>query len=88
MAKVIDDIEEMLANTDVLEFPKMKIDFTNEVDKVKISSDVQGEELFIETENTTFSADTIKTDRLVIHGIDVTDELIELFVKNGLKKLN
>lgn len=40
MAKVIDDIEEMLANTDVLEFPKMKIDFTNEVDKVKISSDV------------------------------------------------
>ena len=47
MAKLIDNIEEVLANTDTLEFPKMKIDFTNDIEKVIISSDVEGEELFI-----------------------------------------
>ena len=86
MAKLIDNIEEVLANTDTLEFPKMKIDFTNDIDKVLISSDVDGESLHIKAIDTTFEADTLKTDRIVIRGIDVTDELLELFLKNNLTK--
>lgn len=85
MAKLIDNIEEVLANTDTLEFPKMKIDFTNDIDKVLITSDVDGEHLHIKTIDTTIEADTLKTDRIVIRGIDVTDEILELFMKNNLK---
>ena len=86
MAKIIDNIEEVLANTDTLEFPKMKIDFTNDIDKVLITSDVDGEHLHIKTIDTTIEADTLKTDRIVIRGIDVTDEILELFLKNSLTK--
>ena len=81
MAKIIDNIEEVLANTDTLDFPKMKIDFTNDIDKVLISSDVDGEHLHIKTIDTTFEANTLKTDRIVIRGIDVTDEILELIAK-------
>lgn len=81
MAKIVDNIEEVLANTDVLEFPKMKIDFTNNIDKVIVSSD-SNDELKIKCENTSLEADELKTERLVIKGIDVTDELLELFLKN------
>lgn len=84
MAKIIDNIEEVLANTDSLEFPKMKIDFTNDIDAVLITSDVDGEHLHIKTIDTTIEADTLKTDRIVIRGIDVTDEILELFLKNSL----
>ena len=86
MAKIINNIEEVLANTDTLEFPKMKIDFTNDIDKVLISSDVDGEPLHIKTIDTTIETDTLKTDRIVIRGIDVTDEILELFLKNSLTK--
>lgn len=85
MAKIVDNIEEMLANTDVLEFPKMKIDFTNNIDKVIISSDAD-DELKIKCENTSLEADELKTERLVIKGIDVTDDILELFLKNLHKK--
>lgn len=86
MAKLIDNIEDVLANTDALEFPKMKIDFTNDIDKVLISSDVDGEHLHIKTIDATIEADTLKTDRIVIRGIDVTDDILELFLKNNLTK--
>ncbi len=86
MAKIIDNIEEVLANTDTLEFPKMKIDFTNDIEKVLITSDVEGEELFIDAEKTTLTTSTLKTERLIINGIDVTDEILELFLKNNVKK--
>ena len=86
MAKIIDNIEEVLANTDTLEFPKMKIDFTNDIEKVLISSDIDGEHLHIKTLDATIEADTLKTDRIVIRGIDVTDEILELFLKNSLTK--
>ena len=85
MAKIIDNIQEMLANTDSLEFPKMKIDFTNDIEKVLISSDVDGEELFIQADNTTITTTTLKTERLILNGVDVTDEILELFLKNKLK---
>jgi hypothetical protein len=84
MAKIIDNIEEVLANTDTLEFPKMKIDFTNDIEKVLITSDVDGEHLHIKTIDTTIEADTLKTDRIVIRGIDVTDEILELIAKKYL----
>lgn len=63
----------------------MKIDFTNDIGKVLISSDVEGEPLHIKTLDTTIETDTLKTDRIVIRGIDVTDEILELFLKNNLK---
>lgn len=81
MAKIVDNIEEVLANTDVLEFPKMKIDFTNNIDKVVVSSDAD-DELKIKCENTSLETNEVKTERLVIKGIDVTDDLLELFLKN------
>lgn len=81
MAKIVDNIEEVLANTDVLEFPKMKIDFTNDIDKVIVSSDVD-DELKIKCKKTSLETDELKTERLVIKGIDVTDDLLELFLKN------
>jgi hypothetical protein len=85
MANLTNNLEEVLANTDILEFPKMKIDFTNDIDKVLISSDVDGEPLHIKTLDATIEADTLKTDRIIIRGIDVTDEILELFLKNNLK---
>ena len=78
MAKIIDNIEEVLANTDTLEFPKMKIDFTNDIEKVLITSDVEEEELKIDFKNTSIQTSSIETDRIVIRGIDVTDEILEL----------
>ena len=85
MAKLIDNIEEVLANTDTLEFPKMKIDFTNDIEKVLITSDVEDEELKIDFKNTSIQTSSIETDRIIIRGIDVTDEILELFLKNNLK---
>lgn len=82
MAKLIDNIEEVLANVDTLEFPKMKIDFTNDVQKVIIESD-SDDELKIKCEKTSLETDELKTNRLIISGIDVTDDLIELFLKNN-----
>ena len=86
MAKLIDNIEEVLANTDTLEFPKMKIDFTNDIEKVLITSDVEEEELKIDFKNTSIQTSSIETDRILIRGIDVTDEILELFLKNSLTK--
>jgi len=85
MAKLIDNIEEVLANTDTLEFPKMKIDFTNDIEKVLITSDDEEEELKIDFKNTSIQTSSIETDRIIIRGIDVTDEILELFLKNNLK---
>lgn len=86
MAKLIDNIEEVLANTDTLEFPKMKIDFTNDIEKVIITSDIEEEELKIDFKNTSIQTSSIETDRIIIRGIDVTDEILELFLKNSLTK--
>lgn len=86
MAKIIDNIEEVLANTDTLEFPKMKIDFTNDIEKVLITSDVEEEELKIDFKNTSIQTSSIETERIIIRGIDVTDEILELFSKNSLTK--
>lgn len=85
MAKIIDNIEEVLANTDTLEFPKMKIDFTNDIEKVLITSDVEEEELKIDFKNTSIQTSSIETERIIIRGIDVTDEILELFLKNNVK---
>lgn len=85
MANLTDDIEEVLANTDTLEFPKMKIDFTNDIEKVLITSDVEEEELKIDFKNTSIQTSSIETERIIIRGIDVTDEILELFLKNNLK---
>ena len=86
MAKLIDNIEEVLANTDTLEFPKMKIDFTNDIEKVLITSDVDDETLKIKMDKTTLEVEDLQTNRLIIKGIDVTDEILELFLKNSLTK--
>ena len=86
MAKLIDNIEEVLANTDTLEFPKMKIDFTNDIEKVLITSDVDDETLKIKMDKTSLEVEDLQTNRLIIKGIDVTDEILELFLKNSLTK--
>lgn len=64
----------------------MKIDFTNDIEKVLITSDVEEEELKIDFKNTSIQTSSIETDRIVIRGIDVTDEILELFLKNSLTK--
>ena len=86
MAKLIDNIEEVLANTDTLDFPKMKIDFTNDIEKVIISSDVDDETLKLKMDKTSLEVEDLQTNRLIIKGIDVTDEILELFLKNSLTK--
>lgn len=86
MAKLIDNIEEVLANTDTLDFPKMKIDFTNDIEKVIISSDVDDEPLKLKMDKTSLEVEDLQTNRLIIKGIDVTDEILELFLKNSLTK--
>lgn len=86
MAKQIDNIEDVLANTDTLEFPKMKIDFTNDIEKVLITSDVDDEMLKIKMDKTSLEVEDLQTNRLIIKGIDVTDEILELFLKNNLTK--
>ena len=84
MANLTDNIEEVLANTDTLEFPKMKIDFTNDIEKVLITSDVEEEELKIDFKNTSIQTSSIETERIIIRGIDVTDEILELIAKKYL----
>ena len=64
----------------------MKIDFTNDIEKVIITSDVEEEELKIDFKNTSIQTSSIETDRIIIRGIDVTDEILELFLKNSLTK--
>ena len=86
MAKIIDNIQEMLANTDVLEFPKMKIDFTNDMNKVVISSDVDGEDLIINGQKMILQTETVETDRIILCGVDVTDEILNLIAKKCLTK--
>lgn len=86
MAKIIDNIQEMLANTDVLEFPKMKIDFTNDMNKVVISSDVDGEDLIINGQKMVLQTETVETDRIILCGVDVTDEILSLIAKKCLTK--
>ena len=86
MAKIIDNIEEVLANADTLEFPKMKIDFTNDIEKVLITSDVDNEELKLNFQNSSIQTNSLETDRIIIRGIDVTDEILEIFLKNSLSK--
>ena len=86
MAKLIDNIEEVLANTETLDFPKMKIDFTNDIEKVIISSDVDDEPLKLKMDKTSLEVEDLQTNRLIIKGIDVTDEILELFLKNSLTK--
>ena len=86
MSKLIDNIEEVLANTDTLEFPKMKIDFTNDIEKVLITSDVDDETLKLKMDKTSLEVEDLQTNRLIIKGIDVTDEILELFLKNSLTK--
>lgn len=63
----------------------MKIDFTNDIEKVLITSDVEEEELKIDFKNTSIQTNSIETERIIIRGIDVTDEILELFLKNNLK---
>lgn len=86
MAKIIDNIQEMLANTDVLEFPKMKIDFTDDMNKVVISSDVDGEDLIINGQKMILQTETVETDRIILCGVDVTDEILSLIAKKCLTK--
>lgn len=64
----------------------MKIDFTNDIEKVLITSDVEEEELKIDFKNTSIQTSSIETERIIIRGIDVTDEILELFLKNSLTK--
>ena len=76
----------MLANTDVLEFPKMKIDFTDDMNKVVISSDVDGEDLIINGQKMILQTETVETDRIILCGVDVTDEILSLIAKKCLTK--
>lgn len=64
----------------------MKIDFTNDIEKVLITSDVEEDELKIDFKNTSIQTSSIETERIIIRGIDVTDEILELFLKNNLTK--
>lgn len=92
MKRLKNDIKEMFVftekefpNTDSLTFTKMKIDFTNDVEKVLISSDVENEPLKVSMVNGELETSSIITDRIIIRGIDVTDEVLELFLKNRLR---
>lgn len=92
MKRLRNDIKEMFVftekefpNTDSLTFTKMKIDFTNDVEKVLISSDVENEPLKVSMVNGELETSSIITDRIIIRGIDVTDEVLELFLKNRLR---
>lgn len=64
----------------------MKIDFTNDIEKVLITSDVDDETLKIKMDKTSLEVEDLQTNRLIIKGIDVTDEILELFLKNSLTK--
>lgn len=77
--------EKEFPNTDSLTFTKMKIDFTNDVEKVLISSDVENEPLKMSMKNGELETGSLSTDRIVLCGIDVTDYILELFLKNSQK---
>jgi hypothetical protein len=64
----------------------MKIDFTNDIEKVLITSDVDNETLKLKMDKTSLEVEDLQTNRLIIKGIDVTDEILELFLKNSLTK--
>ena len=64
----------------------MKIDFTNDIEKVLITSDVDDETLKLKMDKTSLEVEDLQTNRLIIKGIDVTDDILELFLKNSLTK--
>ena len=53
------------------------------IDKYLDDESDSDDELKIKCEKTSLETNELKTNRLIISGIDVTDELIELFLKNN-----
>lgn len=70
-----------LSNIDVILTPKMKIDLTNDIDNIEINKD---EELntFIESKKAIVKIKEIDVEVFKINGMDVTDEIIEMAIKN------
>ena len=70
-----------LSDVDVILTPKLKIDLTNHIDSVEINED---EELntVIESKKAIFKIKEIDVETIKINGMDVTDEIVEMAVKN------
>ena len=70
-----------LSDVDVILTPKLKIDLTNHIDNVEINED---EELntIIECKKAIFKIKELDVESIKINGMDVTDEIVEMAVKN------
>lgn len=70
-----------LSDIDVILTPKMTIDLTNDIDNIEINKD---EELntYVESKKAIMKIKEIDVEVIRINGMDVTDEIIEMAVKN------
>lgn len=70
-----------LSNIDIVITPKMTIDMTNHINDITIN---EGDSLEtrIDAGNSSFKLKEIDVETIKINGVDVTDDLLELAIKN------
>lgn len=70
-----------LSDIDIVITPKMTIDMTNHINDITIN---EGESLEtkIDAGNSSFKLKEIDVETIKINGVDVTDDLLELAIKN------
>ena len=70
-----------LSNIDIVITPKMTIDMTNHINDISIN---EGDSLEtkIDAKNTSIKLKEIDVEVIKINGVDVTDDLLELAIRN------
>lgn len=70
-----------LSDVDVILTPKLKIDLTNHIDSVEINED-EDMDTIIESKKGIFKIKELDVETIKINGMDVTDEIVEMAIKN------
>ena len=70
-----------LSDVDVILTPKLKIDLTNHIDNVEINED-EDMDTIIESKKGIFKIKELDVETIKINGMDVTDEIVEMAIKN------
>lgn len=70
-----------LSDVDVIITPKLKIDLTDHIDEILINKDESMNTIF-NTHNGLFKIKEIDVETIKINGIDVTDDILEMALKN------
>ena len=70
-----------LSDVDVIVTPKLTIDLTDHIDSIEINKD-EDMNTIIDSEKAIMNIKEINVTTIKINGLDVTDDIIELSLKN------